>query len=507
MTFRSGIREQGGLLAIGFFVILVMSLSSIWLIRETAVTTDRTERALTFTNLLANLRADIRRAESGQRGYILTNEPAYLQDYETAVARIGASLDEVLTLAAGDPIQRDGLGAVRRLVEEKLEELSQTVALTRSDRRAEALALIRSDEGLRQMQGITEGIAAATRQEHLILTESRERADLIQLLLFVVNLAGGLVIALLAALSINLVRRGADELTAAHDALERANEELERRVTERTADLQEANSEIQRYAYIVSHDLRAPLVNIMGFTSELEALRDDLFARAAAQGGNVARIAAPSSPVLAPIPGADGALDKLREEFDEALRFIKTSISKMDRLINAILQLSRVGRREFKAQRIDLNEMVGALVADFGHRAQQAHTEITVAALPTIVSDRLALEQIISNLLDNAVKYLRRDVPGKIQVTAQDLGPLIALSVSDNGRGIEEKDMERIFDLFRRAGAQDRPGEGIGLAHVRTLARLIGGAIRVQSRPNEGSAFVITLPKAWTPAHAKTREN
>jgi len=497
MTFRSGIREQGGLLAIGFVVVLVMSLSSIWLIRETSVTTDRTESALTFTNLLANLRADIRRAESGQRGYILTGDLAYLRDYETAAARIDSSLDEVQARAAQDSAQREGLGAVRRLVEEKLAEMAQTVALTRNERRAEALSLIRSDEGLRQMQGIAEGLIAATRREQQTLVQSRDRADLIQLMLFVVNLAGGLVIALLAALSIMLVRRGAAELTEAHDALERANAELERRVTERTADLQEANGEIQRYAYIVSHDLRAPLVNIMGFTSELEALRDDLFARAGARDG-----AQPMIPA-APAPSGDGALAKLREDFDEALRFIKTSISKMDRLINAILQLSRVGRREFKAQRIDLNEMVGALVADFGHRTQQAHTEIVVGKLPTIVSDRLALEQIISNLLDNAVKYLRRDVPGRIEVSAEDNGPLIALSVADNGRGIEEKDLERIFDLFRRAGAQDRPGEGIGLAHVRTLARLIGGAIRVHSRPNEGSAFVITLPKAWTPANAK----
>jgi signal transduction histidine kinase len=498
MTFRSGIREQGGLLAIGFVVVLVMSLSSIWLIRETAVTTDRTESALTFTNLLANLRADIRRAESGQRGYILTGDATYLRDYEAAVGRVGTGMSEALSLAAGDPAQRDGLGAVNRLVEEKLAELAQTVGLTQDGRRAEALSLIRGDSGLLQMQAIASGIVAATRHEHLTLVESRKRADLIQLLLFVINLAGGLVIALLAALSIVLVRRGAAELTEAHAALERANAELERRVAERTADLQEANGEIQRYAYIVSHDLRAPLVNIMGFTSELEALRDDLFARAGALDG-----ALPVIPAV-PAPSGDDALAKLREEFDEALRFIKTSISKMDRLINAILQLSRVGRREFKAQRIDLNEMVGALVADFGHRAQQAQTEITIGRLPTIVSDRLALEQIISNLLDNAVKYLRRDVPGRIEVTAQDHGPLITLSVADNGRGIEAKDMERIFDLFRRAGAQDRPGDGIGLAHVRTLARLIGGAIRVDSRPNDGSVFLITLPKAWTPANAKS---
>ena len=125
--------------------------------------------------------------------------------------------------------------------------------------------------------------------------------------------------------------------------------------------------------------------------------------------------------------------------------------------------------------------------------------------LPEIVSDRLALEQIFSNLIDNAVKYLKPDVPGDIRVTGRAKSRYNIYEVTDNGRGIQEKDHQRIFDLFRRAGVQDRPGQGIGLAHVRALVRRMGGTLSVTSEPDAGSTFTVMLPGEWNlPAEGKT---
>ena len=144
--------------------------------------------------------------------------------------------------------------------------------------------------------------------------------------------------------------------------------------------------------------------------------------------------------------------------------------------------------------------MVRTLAADFSHRTEKGSIRLSVGRLPTIVSDRLALEQIISKLIDNAVKYVRDEVPGQIAVTAGATdAQMVEISVVDNGRGIAERDLERIFDLFRRSGAQDRPGDGIGLAYVRTLVRRLGGTVRVMSRLGEGSTFTIVLPRVWTP--------
>ena len=291
----------------------------------------------------------------------------------------------------------------------------------------------------------------------------------------------GLVIAL-AGISIFLVRRSSRARDEAEAKLRDNNLNLEATVDERTADLREANDEIQRFAYIVSHDLRSPLVNIMGFTSELEELRGDIFRRIAALAR--AQSAAPPAPENATDtaePALEGADKQLSEDFSEALGFIKSSIAKMDRLISAILNLTREGRREFEPVRIDTRELIEGIVTTVAHQAAEAQAQIRIEPLPDIVSDRLALEQIFSNLIDNALKYLKPGVPGDISVRGRTKLGFAIFEISDNGRGIDPKDHQRIFDLFRRAGTQDKPGQGIGLAHVRALVRRLGGTMSVAS--------------------------
>src|SRR5262249_35403986 len=221
-----------------------------------------------------------------------------------------------------------------------------------------------------------------------------------------------------------------------------------------------------------SHDLRSPLVNIMGFTSELEELRNDIFKRIARLGRVAALVpAAPEDATDNGEPELEGSDKQLSEDFSEALGFIKSSIAKMDRLISAILNLTREGRRAFTPERINMRELIENIEATVAHQATETDTEIRIGTLPDIVSDRLALEQIFSNLIDNALKYLKPGVPGVIAVRGRRKLGYVIYDVSDNGRGIDPKDHQRIFDLFRRAGPQDRPGQGIGLAHVRTLVR------------------------------------
>ncbi len=285
------------------------------------------------------------------------------------------------------------------------------------------------------------------------------------------------VLAGLAAIGLNLRRFRAEALArqtieAARHELSLSNTRLEERVAERTADLSETNAEIQRFAYIVSHDLRAPLVNITGFTAELQMLRDDLFApRARANPETV-------------------------KDFDEAIGFIRTSIEKMDRLIRAILLLSRQGERPFASEPVDMDRLMRAIADGVAHRAQRSAAAIEIGRLPTVVSDPIALEQIFSNLIDNAVKYLRPGVPGRIEVGGERRESSAVFTIRDNGRGIEAGDHARVFELFRRAGPQDQPGEGIGLAHVRALVRRLGGGIILDSTPGGGSTFTVTLPLA-----------
>jgi len=244
----------------------------------------------------------------------------------------------------------------------------------------------------------------------------------------------------------------------------------------------------------------------MGFTSELEELRGDIFRRIAA----LARIesAAPLSAENATDtaePELVGPDKQLSEDFSEALGFIKSSIGKMDRLISAILNLTREGRREFDPVWINTKELMESIVQTMAHQAVEAAAQIQIDTLPNLVSDRLALEQIFSNLIDNALKYLKPGVPGNISVRGRTKLGFAIFEISDNGRGIDQKDHQRIFDLFRRAGTQDKPGQGIGLAHVRALVRRLGGTMSVASELHQGSTFTITLPINWQTSNRNAR--
>ena len=168
----------------------------------------------------------------------------------------------------------------------------------------------------------------------------------------------------------------------------------------------------------------------------------------------------------------------------------------MDRLINAILKLSREGRRNLVPEVLEMTPLVQAIADSVRHQTEAADASIVVEPLPRLDSDRLSVEQIFGNLIDNAVKYLDPSRPGRIVVSGRELANgWVEYSVTDNGRGVSNKDHERIFELFRRSGRQDRPGEGLGLAFVRNSVRRLGGAIELSSTLGEGSTFVLKLPK------------
>jgi signal transduction histidine kinase len=282
------------------------------------------------------------------------------------------------------------------------------------------------------------------------------------------------------------LKQAQDELRESRERAVQSEAETRRLATilaERVADLDAANEEIQRFAYIVSHDLRAPLVNIMGFTSELEGVRAEI-------GRLLETVSQRGSGLIS----ADARLN-IETDLDEALRFIRTSTAKMDQLIKAILKLSREGRRILAPEPIEMTQILEGQRQNLAHQFSEQNAEFVIESAPDLTSDRLAVEQIFGNLIENAVKYLDPNRPGRIVVRGADLGHSIRYEIEDNGRGIDPKDFERIFDLFRRSGTQDRSGEGIGLAHVRALVRRLGGTITVSSRLGEGSVFTVVLPK------------
>jgi signal transduction histidine kinase len=486
------------LLAAGFLVLVAISASSVIFVNKAREDSGLVVHTIEVENQINALLLEIRRAESGARGYLLTLGPEFLRDHETAVATIMPNVDQLQQSTADNPVQAENIGRLRVAVEKRLDQFEKEMSFVKRGEPGGAVALVR-ESAAENSSGTIRDVALAMRAEEERLFAGRTiAADSSQKIASSVTIAGsGLVIAL-AGISIFLVRRSAQARDNAEAMLRDNNLNLETTVDERTADLREANNEIQRFAYIVSHDLRSPLVNIMGFTSELEELRNDIFRRIATLGRAATTVSPPPVVGSESEPLLEGEDRQLSQDFAEALGFIKSSIAKMDRLITAILNLTREGRREFEPVRIDTRELIEAIVTTVAHQAAEAEAQIRIETLPDIVSDRLALEQIFSNLIDNALKYLKPGVAGDISVRGRTKLGFAIFEITDNGRGIDPKDHQRIFDLFRRAGTQDKPGQGIGLAHVRALVRRLGGTMSVQSELNTGSTFTITLPINWT---------
>jgi PAS domain S-box-containing protein len=256
----------------------------------------------------------------------------------------------------------------------------------------------------------------------------------------------------------------------------------EERLQRYAVELRQANEEIKQFAYIVSHDLRAPLINLKGFSTELRSALGEI-----------------QSAKSAVLPHLDEEQQRsltlaLEEDIPEALHFIESSVNRMDDFINAVLKLSRLGHRELHLETLDMNNLVQETLETVAHQIEANQTTVTVGLLPEIVADRTALKQIVGNLLGNALKYFDPDRPGEIEISAERDDDETLFQIRDNGRGIAADDMPKVFAPFRRIGRQDTPGEGMGLPYVQALVRRHGGRIWCESEPGVGTTFAFTIP-------------
>jgi len=257
--------------------------------------------------------------------------------------------------------------------------------------------------------------------------------------------------------------------------------EAEAKIQRYVAEIEGANEEIKQFAYIVSHDLRAPLVNLKGFAAELRSALQEI------------------SPVMeVALPTLDEERRQeinvaFREDIPEALGFIESSVTRMDSFISAVLKLSRLGRRELSLKSVDMNAVVEVARQSLAHQIEERHVNLTVTDLPEIVADQTSMEQIVGNLFANALLYLDPGRPGAIEIGGRRDKLATTFWVRDNGRGISEDDAPKVFAPFRRAGKQDVPGEGMGLSYVKTIVRMHGGHIWFESEPDVGTTFFFTI--------------
>lgn len=470
------------LLAFGFLTLFAIGGASVWLAGQSQESSRRLANADEVRDAGIQTYLFLREAEGSQRSFLITGDVGYLPAFQSARVNTERQFLRLLRLTASDPVQKQRVVAIEPLLRQRLTQVSDSVERGRRSQEAARLRLARQDlrdSSTRQI-GLQLGTVVRHETDRVKGQEAASAERTEQLLL--VNLVGLVLVGGLAVASVQIVGTALSSLRSAGRELTRVNEGLEQTIEERTQEIRRANEEIQRFAYIVSHDLRSPLVNVMGFTSELEAA-GKVFKRQL----DVVRQRAPELLDQEAVLAAE-------EDFPESVGFIRTSTSKMDRLIGAILRLSRDGRRVLNPSPVNMTAVVEGIAASLKVMADAATAEIVVESLPDLVTDRLAMEQVFSNIIENAVKYLQPGRPGRIVVRGRRKGSSSEFEIEDNGRGIDPRDHARVFELFRRAGTQDKPGEGLGLAFVQTNVRRLGGTIQLRSTLGEGSTFVLTFP-------------
>ena len=469
--------------AAGFFVLAVLVGLAGLSIDRSRDYTERTLRTQVLEARLSEVQTQFERAEGSRRGYLLRQEPRFLEGHQAAVSALPQAVDEVARLAGDNPRQAARLTELRSLLSARAAARDLSLRQAGSGRLDEALAGFGAADSSRDVLRIRAIVDEMRADERGVLAdraaERRRRQGTVNLVIG----AAGVMLALLAIGSLWLLRRYTEDLTTSRESLRRLNFGLEDAVTARTADYQRANEEIQRFAYIVSHDLRSPLVNVMGFTSEIESGLKPLQQMLAAVDAR--------DPTLV----SQDARNTIGEDMPEAVGFIRASTARMDRLINAILRLSREGRRVLTPEPLNMQVLLDGVAANARTKAEETAATVTVQwPIPDLIGDRLSMEQVFGNLVDNALKYLQPGRAGRVVVRGREDRGRLVYEVQDNGRGIDPRDHERVFDLFRRAGVQDQPGEGIGLAHVRALVHRLGGSITLESALDQGSVFRVSLP-------------
>lgn len=240
----------------------------------------------------------------------------------------------------------------------------------------------------------------------------------------------------------------------------RLNEELEERVRRRTAELEASSRELDAFAYSVSHDLRAPLRSLAGFS---EVLLEDY-------------------------------ADVLDEEGRRYLSRIEANAARMARMIDDLLDLSRATRVELRRERVDVSALCRDILAELADAEPGRDVRATVADDMAAEGDPRLVRLVLQNLLSNAWKFTARQTPATITVDSQTRGQVATFTVRDNGAGFDMNYVDKLFDPFQRLHAvTDFDGTGIGLAIVQRIVQRHGGRAWADSRAGEGATFFFTL--------------
>lgn len=443
---------------LGFGLAVVVLVAIAWVSYLTTAHFIRTSRdAVRNAEIVAPLQRTLAFAyevETAQRGFLFTGEQPYLDQRNQAMQKTRSTLAALRELSADDAALLAQVEKLAPIVEARFALLDE-VLRAREQSPESSRELLAQGLGRQEMSALSREINQLAAERNSKLRDdadaARRAGDRVFVVFFV---ALALVIGVLLSLQ-QLIRR---EIAARQKAFHELADS-EARQARLLHELQSANEELASFAYVASHDLKAPLRAIGS---------------------------------LAHWISTDYA-EKFDDEGREQMALLVSRVKRMDRLIDGILQYSRVGRVKETRSLVDLNALVAETVDLLAPPPQIA---VTIGPLPTLWIERTRAQQLFQNLVGNAIQYM--DKPqGAIRVDCQDDGSDWHFRVQDNGPGIEPRHWERIFQMFQSLTPRDRTeSTGIGLTLVKKIVEMHGGRVWVESKIHLGSTFHFTLPKA-----------
>ncbi len=263
-----------------------------------------------------------------------------------------------------------------------------------------------------------------------------------------------------------------------------ARKEFEDQLAQMARRLAEKNRELEAIVFVASHDLRSPLVNIQGFSKELALACDELRSKLDPTEFQALREA--------------GLGQILNEDIPEALSFILSSVAKMDALLAGFLRFSRLGRVTLNIEALDMDALLARVAKTFEFQLKQTGASLQVERLPRCQGDAVQIDQVFSNLIDNALKYAAPGRTPVIKISGREEGNRSVYTVRDNSMGIDVSHQAKIFEIFHRLNPTLASGEGLGLTIALRIIERHDGRIWVDSEAGVGSAFHISLPRIST---------
>jgi signal transduction histidine kinase len=388
--------------------------------------------------------------ETGQRGYIITGDKSYLDPYKDARQKLEKHLIQLDSITKDYPEQNNRIDTLTDLITERAARAEVSIA-ARERSFEEARALILSGQGKALMARIRSLIHRIQEEERLVFrqqnTVSSKTLRQFQILFIALLVVPAVIMSILF---FSILRHF------------RARSKAEGQLIKASSEISHLNKELEAYTYSVSHDLRAPLRSISGYS---QILKEDY------------------SP-------------NLDDEGQRVIHVIINNAKRMGQLIDDLLEFSRTGRKEIVKAKIQPEEMVREVVRELTHTQNGRPIHVQIEPLATALADPSMLRQVWINLISNAIKYSAKKDETQIKIGSFNDAEGTGFYIKDNGVGFNMEYKDKLFGVFQRLHKSDEfEGTGVGLALVKRIISRHGGKIWADAALGEGATFYFSLPK------------